>query len=74
MIATDIEAHCGHRRLAMGWAVVQAVAAAHQIVADKGLPKAGLSERSWKDWEPASCSAPTIRTCSAVCSPPVRSS
>ncbi|MFF7092113.1 tetratricopeptide repeat protein [Streptomyces rubradiris] len=56
MIAAEIETHCGHRRLkcrrlATGWTVAQAVAAAHQLVQDAGLPKVGLSERSWKDWE-----------------------
>lgn len=55
-IATEIETHCGHcrlkcRRLAMGWTVAQAVAAAHQFVADEQLAKVALSERSWKDWE-----------------------
>ncbi|MFQ6197724.1 tetratricopeptide repeat protein [Streptomyces sp. NPDC000405] len=55
-IAAEIEVHCGHRRfkcrrLAMGWTVAQAVAAAHQLVQDEGLAKVGLSERSWKDWE-----------------------
>ncbi|MFC4517944.1 XRE family transcriptional regulator [Streptomyces ehimensis] len=56
VIAAEIEDHCGHRpfkcrRLDMGWTVAQAVAAAHQLVADEGLTKVGLSERSWKDWE-----------------------
>lgn len=56
VIATEIKEHCGHRalkcwRLAMGWTVTQAVAAAHQLVQDQGLPTVGLSERSWKDWE-----------------------
>ncbi|MFF4531398.1 tetratricopeptide repeat protein [Streptomyces sp. NPDC001407] len=55
-IAAEIEAHCGHRllkcrRLAMGWTVVQAVAAAHRLVEAENLAKVGLSERSWKDWE-----------------------
>ncbi|UQI45946.1 tetratricopeptide repeat protein [Streptomyces sp. HU2014] len=55
-IAAEIQGHCGHhllkcRRLAMGWTVAQAVTAAHQLVKDAGLPKVGLSERSWKDWE-----------------------
>ncbi|WP_244177217.1 hypothetical protein [Streptomyces albus] len=56
LIAVEIEAHCGHRRLkcrrlAMGWTVAQAVAAAHQLVESERLAKVGLSERSWKDWE-----------------------
>ncbi len=55
-VAAEIEAHCGHRRLkcrrlAMGWTVAQAVAAAHQLVEEECLAKVGLSERSWKDWE-----------------------
>lgn len=55
-IADEIAAHCGHRhlkcrRLAMGWTVAQAVVAAHQVVEDEHLPKVGMSERSWKDWE-----------------------
>ncbi|WP_328485927.1 XRE family transcriptional regulator [Streptomyces zaomyceticus] len=55
-IAAEIQAHCGHRllkcrRIATGWTVVQAVAAAHQLVATDGLPRVSLSERSWKQWE-----------------------
>ncbi|MEU2211578.1 XRE family transcriptional regulator [Streptomyces hygroscopicus] len=55
-ISAEIEAHCGHRplkcrRLAQGWTVARAVAAAHQLVETRGLAKVGLSERSWKDWE-----------------------
>ncbi|MCI3928823.1 tetratricopeptide repeat protein [Streptomyces sp. AN091965] len=55
-IAAEIRAHCGHHplkchRLAAGWTVAQAVAAAHQLVRDAGLPEVGLSDRSWKDWE-----------------------
>ncbi|MEU8785956.1 tetratricopeptide repeat protein [Streptomyces sp. NPDC048637] len=55
-IAAEIADHCGHRRLkrrrlAMGWTVAQAVAAAHQLVETEGLAKVGMSERSWKDWE-----------------------
>ncbi|MET9296584.1 XRE family transcriptional regulator [Streptomyces sp. NPDC003077] len=55
-IATEIEAHCGHHRLkcvrlALGWTVAEAVAAAHRLVQQESLPKIGLTERSWKDWE-----------------------
>jgi hypothetical protein len=55
-IAREIEVHCGHRRLkcrrlAMGWTVAQAVKATHDLITTHGLPKVGLSERSWKDWE-----------------------
>jgi tetratricopeptide (TPR) repeat protein len=55
-IAGQIAEHCGHRllkcrRVAMGWTVAQAVTAAHQLVERENLPKIGLSERSWKDWE-----------------------
>ncbi|MFI1436735.1 tetratricopeptide repeat protein [Streptomyces lydicus] len=62
-IAAEIEDHCGHRRLkchrlAMGWTVAQAVAAAHQLVEDEHLPKVGLSERSWKDWEAGGLPSP----------------
>lgn len=56
VIAAEIEAHCGHRRLkcrrlAAGWTVAQAVQAAHDLVKREGLEKVGLTERSWKDWE-----------------------
>lgn len=56
VIAAEIEAHCGHRRLkcrrlAAGWTVAQAVQAAHDLVEREGLEKVGLTERSWKDWE-----------------------
>ncbi|WP_414507556.1 tetratricopeptide repeat protein [Streptomyces sp. NEAU-L66] len=56
VIAAEIQAHCGHRRLkcrrlAIGWTVAQGVAAAHQLVEDENLTKIGMSERSWKDWE-----------------------
>ncbi|MER5492051.1 tetratricopeptide repeat protein [Streptomyces sp. NPDC002490] len=62
-IAAQIEDHCGHRRLkcrrlAVGWTVVQAVAAAHQFVEDENLAKVGLSERSWKDWEAGGLPSP----------------
>ncbi len=55
-IAAEIERHCGHRRLkcrrlAMGWTVAQAVKAAHDLVERDDLPKVGMTERSWKDWE-----------------------
>ncbi|WEV26433.1 tetratricopeptide repeat protein [Streptomyces sp. 71268] len=55
-IAAEIGDHCGHRplkcrRLAMGWTVAAAVAAAHQLVEIEGLAKIGMTERSWKDWE-----------------------
>ncbi|WP_255308219.1 hypothetical protein [Streptomyces marincola] len=55
-ITRQIAEHCGHRllksrRLAMGWTVGQAVAAAHQLVEKENLTRVGLSERSWKDWE-----------------------
>ncbi|MEU5420354.1 XRE family transcriptional regulator [Streptomyces sp. NPDC020667] len=55
-IAAEIETHCGHhrlkcRRLAMAWTVAQAVEAAHDLVERERLPKVGLAERSWKDWE-----------------------
>ncbi|WP_228449866.1 tetratricopeptide repeat protein [Streptomyces alkaliterrae] len=62
-IAGQIAEHCGHRllkcrRLAMGWTVAQAVAAAHQLVEDENLAKVGLSERSWKDWEAGGLPSP----------------
>ncbi|WP_246094893.1 tetratricopeptide repeat protein [Streptomyces roseicoloratus] len=62
-IAAQIEDHCGHRRLkcrrlAVGWTVAQAVAAAHQFVEDENLAKVGLSERSWKDWEAGGLPSP----------------
>lgn len=62
-IADQIEDHCGHRRLkcrrlAVGWTVAQAVAAAHQFVKDENLAKVGLSERSWKDWEAGGLPSP----------------
>ncbi|MFG2228359.1 hypothetical protein [Streptomyces sp. NPDC048644] len=62
-IAAEIESHCGHRRLkcrrvAMGWTIAQAVAAARQFVEDKHLAKAGMSERSWKDWEAGGLPSP----------------
>ena len=62
-IAAEIEAHCGHhrlkcRRLALGWTVAQAVKAAHDLVEREGLPKVGLTERSWKDWEAGGLPSP----------------
>ncbi|MEU0660705.1 tetratricopeptide repeat protein [Streptomyces lavendulocolor] len=62
-IAAEIEDHCGHRRLkcrrlAVGWTVAQAVAAAHQFVEEENLAKVGLSERSWKDWEAGGLPSP----------------
>lgn len=63
MIASEIADHCGHRRLkcrrvAMGWTVAQAVAAAHRLVDTEGLAKVGMSERSWKDWEAGGLPSP----------------
>jgi tetratricopeptide (TPR) repeat protein len=55
-ISTQIQKHCGHRRLksrrlAMGWTVVQAVTALHNLVSTHQLRPVGVTERSWKDWE-----------------------
>jgi tetratricopeptide (TPR) repeat protein len=62
-IAAEIEAHCGHhrlkcRRLALGWTVAQAVKAAHDLVERLHLPRVGLTERSWKDWEAGGLPSP----------------
>jgi len=63
LIAKEIEAHCGHRRLkcfrlATAWTVVQAVQAAHDLVEQAGLRRVGLTERSWKDWEAGKAASP----------------
>jgi len=55
-ITAAIAGHCRHpllkcRRIAMGWTVEQAVAAVHAFRAGNDLPAAGLTQRSWKDWE-----------------------
>ncbi|MCR8575776.1 tetratricopeptide repeat protein [Streptomyces sp. Isolate_219] len=77
-IAAEVEDHCGHRRLkcrrlARGWTVAQAVAAAHQLVEDEHLAKVGMSERSWKDWEAGVLPNPDYQDllCRLFCTGPV---